>query len=83
MFLDGTIENGIITIQFAGSIVYRKEAGSGKNNTKGNPQPDTFTITFDSNGGSEVEAITKKAGESITAPTAPTRTGYTFREPLN
>jgi len=78
VFLDGTIENGIITIQFAGSIVYRKEAGSGKNNTKGNPQPDTFTITFDSNGGSDVQAITKKAGESITAPSAPTRTGYTF-----
>ncbi len=26
VFLDGTIENGIITIEFAGSIIYRKEA---------------------------------------------------------
>ncbi len=36
------------------------------------------TITFNSNGGGDVSAIAKEAGESITAPTAPTRTGYTF-----
>jgi uncharacterized repeat protein (TIGR02543 family) len=42
------------------------------------PQPVTYTITFNSNGGGDISAITKKFGESITAPTAPTRTGYTF-----
>ena len=35
-------------------------------------------IVFDSNGGSNVQAITKEAGVSITAPTAPTKAGYTF-----
>ena len=38
----------------------------------------TFTISFESNGGSLVNSITKEAGENISAPTAPTRTGYTF-----
>jgi uncharacterized repeat protein (TIGR02543 family) len=42
------------------------------------PQPIEYTISFDSNSGSSVTAITKEAGESITEPTAPTKTGYTF-----
>lgn len=37
-----------------------------------------YTITFDTNGGSEIEAITKNYGEAITAPADPTKTGYTF-----
>ena len=37
-----------------------------------------YTITFDSNGGSAVTAITQNFGTTITAPAAPTRTGYTF-----
>ena len=36
------------------------------------------TITFNSNGGGDVSAIAKEAGESITEPTAPTKAGYTF-----
>ena len=38
----------------------------------------TYTITFNSNGGSEVASITKEAGESVTEPTAPTKTGFAF-----
>ena len=38
----------------------------------------TYTITFVSNGGSAVTAITQAFGSAVTAPTAPTRTGYTF-----
>ena len=37
-----------------------------------------YTITFDSNGGSEVKAITQGYETSVTAPADPTRTGYTF-----
>ena len=35
-------------------------------------------IAFDSQGGSVVNAIARTAGASITAPPAPTKTGYTF-----
>ncbi|TRZ44709.1 HYR domain-containing protein, partial [bacterium] len=39
----------------------------------------TYTVTFDSQGGSAVSAISGIAsGATITLPTAPTKTGYTF-----
>lgn len=37
-----------------------------------------YTITFVSNGGSAVAAITLASGAVITAPTQPTKTGFTF-----
>ncbi len=37
-----------------------------------------YTITFDSNGGTAVDSITQDYGTAITAPSDPTRTGYTF-----
>jgi uncharacterized repeat protein (TIGR02543 family) len=36
------------------------------------------TVTFDSQGGSSVSSVTATYGSTISAPTAPTRTGYTF-----
>ena len=38
----------------------------------------TYTITFDNAGGSEIAPITQDYGTVITAPEAPTREGYTF-----
>jgi uncharacterized repeat protein (TIGR02543 family) len=38
----------------------------------------SYTITFVSNGGSAVAAITQEVGSTIVPPTPPTRTGYTF-----
>ena len=38
-----------------------------------------YTITFDTNGGSEIASITQDYGTKITAPDNPTRKGYTFK----
>lgn len=37
-----------------------------------------YTITFDTNGGSTIEAITLDYGSTITKPSNPTRNGYSF-----
>ena len=39
-----------------------------------------YTITFDTNGGSEIAPITQDYGTEITAPDNPARKGYTFRD---
>jgi len=40
---------------------------------------DSITVTFNSNGGSDISSIADVAyGATVTLPTAPTRTGYTF-----
>lgn len=45
----------------------------------GKKDPTTYTVTFESNGGSAVTAIANvEANSTITAPTNPTRSGYTF-----
>ena len=42
------------------------------------PVEKTFTVTFDSNGGSAVASQTVKEGEKAAKPANPTRDGYTF-----
>ncbi len=41
-------------------------------------QPVTYTVTFNSNGGSSVSSQTVEEGEKASKPTDPTRDGYTF-----
>lgn len=42
------------------------------------PEPETFTVTFESNGGSEVDPITVEAGSTVTQPEDPTKENCTF-----
>ena len=37
-----------------------------------------YTLTFDTKGGSEIDALTLDFGSELTAPEPPTKTGYTF-----
>ena len=41
-------------------------------------EPEKYTVTFDSNGGSSVAAQTVEYGKKATEPTAPTKDGYNF-----
>lgn len=41
--------------------------------------PTTYTVTFDSDGGSAVTAQTVESGKTATKPADPTREGYTFK----
>lgn len=43
------------------------------------PSAATYTVTFDSNGGSSVASQTIKSGGKVTKPSDPTRSGYTFQ----
>ena len=49
------------------NFLHRKSAGDG-----------TFTVQFESNGGSAVESQTVSYGEKATKPANPTKSGYTF-----
>jgi uncharacterized repeat protein (TIGR02543 family) len=40
--------------------------------------PSTYTVTFNSNGGSAISNASFTSGGSVTAPATPTRTGFTF-----
>ena len=47
-------------------------------NSNGGTKETTFTVTFDSQGGSAVEAQTVKYGEKATKPADPTKANFTF-----
>ena len=42
-------------------------------------EPTKYTVTFDSNGGSDVDAQTIEEGKTATEPADPTKSGYTFK----
>ncbi len=42
------------------------------------PKPETFTVTFDTDGGNNIAAVTVVEGEKITKPEDPTKSGYIF-----
>jgi len=67
------------TSNLTGSPVTSIPAGSIGNKTFwAKWEINSLTLSFNSNGGSTVSSIVKNAGVLITAPTNPTKTGYTF-----
>ena len=62
-----------------GEIEQKKIAADGSTVVRIQYDRNKYTITFDANGGSEVDSITAKYDSSLTAPANPTRAGYKFQ----
>ena len=72
---NGVVVSGCLTIGKYAVIVEGEEVTSvTKNNC-----PDTYTITFNSNGGSSVSSIKAIGGRKVTKPANPTKVGYVFK----
>ena len=70
----GTTDDYKMKGECAQLVVAKSAIGGG-----GGETPTTYTVTFDSNGGSDVNSITQSsAGAEITLPAAPTKSGYAF-----
>ena len=77
---DGTVtpvasysdDNGTLTLTFAAYTV------TGNITITITTAVRQYTVTFDSNGGTTVASVTVDHGGTVTKPTDPTRTGYTF-----
>lgn len=54
------------------------EDSSSDDSSSNDPIKESYTVTFNSNGGSAVTAQTVEEGATVTQPTAPTKTGYSF-----
>ena len=80
-----TVAGGVVTPVAAGAAVITATTAAGSFTatctvTVTAPAPATYTVTFDSQGGTQIPAaITGVAsGATVTLPTAPTKTGYAF-----
>lgn len=79
----------IATVTNAGKVTAKKAGSSTITVTDANKKnytckvtvksaANTYTVTFNSNGGSSVASVTVKKGETVSEPVAPTRSGYLF-----
>ena len=68
----------LLTLFFLLFIPKKTEKTNIPNNNQ--TETETLTVRFDSNGGSKIDSIKIKKGETLTEPLAPTRDGYTFVE---
>lgn len=76
-YIDKDLLNEFVETQaIAGNITLYAKWKENDGGTK--PAPQSYTITFDSQGGSEVSPITIEAGNAITLPNNPTKEGYIF-----
>lgn len=63
----------------SGETTSTTESNPGTQTGEDNPQPVSHTVTFDTNGGSDIPAKTVSNGETVTEPVAPTKDGYVFK----
>ncbi len=74
-----TDKNGSdIPVTVGGDGTYTYEQPAGNVTVEVELKVKTCTITFDTDGGSAIDPITQDYGTAITAPSAPTKAGYTF-----
>ena len=84
VFFTGTVSDGVLTYSMFEGIEYKAYKDGAYNSNPGKPSnPDTpssntFTVTFDSNGGSAVPTQMVAPGQKAVQPTAPTKTGKSF-----
>ncbi len=64
--------------KFTSSVVTKLENEHGDKTFYANYKINQYTISFNTNGGTEVEAITQNYQTSVTAPSAPAKNGYNF-----
>ena len=67
-----------ITKNMTITAIWSEESGSSTIISGEEPEITTYTVTFDSNGGSEVATQTIEENKLSMEPTNPTRSGYTF-----
>lgn len=84
VFFTGTVSDGVLTYSLIEGMEYKAYKDGAYNSNPDNPnKPDspssnTFTVTFESNGGSEVKAVSVNSDGTISAPENPTKVGYNF-----
>lgn len=67
------------TVSISGTIFATAYSSGGNTNPPTPPSRDTYTLTFDTNGGSALKSVDAKAGTTIDlAQYVPVRAGYTF-----
>lgn len=67
------------TVAISGTIFATAYSSGGNTNPPTPPSRDTYTLTFDTNGGSDLKSVDAKAGTTIDlAQYVPVRAGYTF-----
>ena len=73
----GTISNGVITLNIMGENTYYCKEGS-KPSGSSTPTVDTFTVSFETNGGSSITSQTVNKNSTAIEPKDPTRDGFLF-----
>ena len=88
VFFTGTVKDGVLTYSMIRGMEYKAyKDGAYENGSTGNennpnnpdtPNKETFTVTFNTVGGSSVSNATVSSGNTVAAPADPTKSGYNF-----